>query len=673
MGISCKKDNANDVNKAQASETKPTWKRDVDSNTQQFRNIYKKARQLHSEKNYKDAYDLYSVLDKNYAILYDFVLFQRADVAKNIPDEASVIKDLTTLISDYPKSPLIDAAIYSLGQAYVRINDDENVEKTFTELINKYPDSTYSIAANYYLGELQAKSPQKIKKAISHFELYLKEAPDGKFAVNSAEAIIKLKGEDNLTPRDKELVGVAFYHGGDYKKAIKYLVQVFNENTWYALGKSYQLTAQTTSAIEIFKKALNTFTGLDPEEVDNAIKATARIKGNTFDAWKYCQQAFPKQADVALYFQADRLYVNQALPYYQKIVDNYPDSRYAPESNWVLFWNAFSNKQYDNAIARGKLHAKSYPSSNSLSRIVYWVGKAYERKGENSKAIKVYEKMTNRFLGDYYTYRAKGRLDELKYNKSDNMWTTIPYGYSYSSSWTPPVPIDYEDISILYGNKFAELLYLDDIDSLNYILPDKVDPRLDSYFHLRNDLKSKAIVVLRDNQEDSIKKPPGYEKAWELLYPLHFSETIKANAAKNSIDPLLVQALTREESYFNHQAVSSSNAKGLMQLIPSTATAVAGWEKLSSFSQFDLFKPEINIRLGTRYLKYTHDTFSGNSMLAVAAYNGGPGNVKKWLNSLSTDDWDQFVENIPLSETRNYVRKVFRSYWAYRDIYASDK
>ncbi len=667
--VGCKKESAENNGQAKATPATMSWQADVDESTRQFRNIYKKARTLQQEKDYENAYNLYKMLDSNYGILYDFVLFNRAEVAKNIPDEASVISDLKTLITKYPDSPLVDLATYSLGQSYVRIKDDENAAKYFKETIKKYPQTDYAVASSYYLAEILAKEPGKKNEAVEKFTYYLKETPEGKFAVNCASAILKLKGNESLSKQEQELIGLAYYHGGQYGEAIKYLKDHFNERTWYALGKSYQLQGKKDDSIQLFSRAINSFNGLDPEEIDNAVKATALMKGNSFDAWNYCQKTFPSQADIAIYFKAQKLYDNQALGLYQKIVAEFPQSRYAPEANWVIFWSAFNSGNYDKAIEQGKLHSKNYPDSKSLSRIVFWVGKAYERKGQKDMAINVYEKLASKIFGDYYSYRAQGRLNELKYNKPDNQWKTYPVDYNYDVSWSPPLPVSYEYIETLYGNKVTELIYLGDIESAKKIIGNNVDPRLEGYFTLKDGLISRSIVIVRDSQQEHILKPPGREKSWELLYPLHFSDLIKQHAAKNSIDPLLAQALTREESYFNHQAVSSSNARGLMQLIPSTANAVARWEKLSSFSQLDLFKPEINVRLGSRYLKYTHDTFSGNSMLAVAAYNGGPGNVNKWLRTIPSNDWDQFVENIPLSETRNYVRKVFRSYWAYREIY----
>jgi soluble lytic murein transglycosylase len=124
----------------------------------------------------------------------------------------------------------------------------------------------------------------------------------------------------------------------------------------------------------------------------------------------------------------------------------------------------------------------------------------------------------------------------------------------------------------------------------------------------------------------------------------------------------------REESYFNPLAVSGSNAMGLMQLMPTTASEVARWEAMPSFQPMELFVPEVNVKLGSRYLKHLHELFQGNSMLAVGSYNGGPNAVKRWL-SVAQKDPDWFVESIPYEQTRTYIKKVFTSYWNYRQLY----
>ena len=85
--------------------------------------------------------------------------------------------------------------------------------------------------------------------------------------------------------------------------------------------------------------------------------------------------------------------------------------------------------------------------------------------------------------------------------------------------------------------------------------------------------------------------------------------------------------------------------------------------------KYSLTDPEDNIKMGTWYLNYTHETYGNNSMLAIASYNAGPGNVSNWLERYSLQDFDEFVENIPFPETKNYVETVFSNYWNYVRLY----
>jgi soluble lytic murein transglycosylase len=89
----------------------------------------------------------------------------------------------------------------------------------------------------------------------------------------------------------------------------------------------------------------------------------------------------------------------------------------------------------------------------------------------------------------------------------------------------------------------------------------------------------------------------------------------------------------------------------------------------TNLKQYNLEIPNDNIRLGTWFLDYTHGEYDNNSLLAVASYNAGPGNVSKWLRELGISDPDEFVEAIPFDETRGYVRQVFGNYWNYLRLY----
>lgn len=143
-----------------------------------------------------------------------------------------------------------------------------------------------------------------------------------------------------------------------------------------------------------------------------------------------------------------------------------------------------------------------------------------------------------------------------------------------------------------------------------------------------------------------------------IRFPLAYQENMIVSAKSATIKPEWLYAITRQESAFAQDAYSSAGAKGLMQLLPGTAKSVA--EKMGvSYSQKDLFTADKNIALGSNYLKQLLDDFSGNRILATAAYNAGPHRVKKWLHrQTATLPHDIWIETLPFYETRNYVQNV---------------
>ncbi len=156
------------------------------------------------------------------------------------------------------------------------------------------------------------------------------------------------------------------------------------------------------------------------------------------------------------------------------------------------------------------------------------------------------------------------------------------------------------------------------------------------------------------------------EEILKLLYPMSYLEVIQKELSLESIeyDPLLFLSVIREESRFNSQARSSRGALGLMQLMPDTAAWIMG----EAVQENDLFDPAVNIHAGIKYLIYLFDRFDRIEHV-LAAYNGGPSNVAKWLRSGSGKSIEEFIEEIPFSETRNFVKKVMTSYSFYRELY----
>ena len=164
----------------------------------------------------------------------------------------------------------------------------------------------------------------------------------------------------------------------------------------------------------------------------------------------------------------------------------------------------------------------------------------------------------------------------------------------------------------------------------------------------------------------SILNIPILEK---VIYPYPNQEIIENYATLYGVDPLLVVSVIREESKFDSKSESHKGAKGLMQLMPSTAQEVAKSLGDKTYTEEGLLIPEKNIQYGTWYLASLQKAFAGNTTLVTAAYNGGRGHVQEWITSGQIDSKNIHIEDIPFKETRDYVGRVLKSYEKYNKLY----
>ncbi|WP_236645397.1 transglycosylase SLT domain-containing protein [Aidingimonas lacisalsi] len=156
---------------------------------------------------------------------------------------------------------------------------------------------------------------------------------------------------------------------------------------------------------------------------------------------------------------------------------------------------------------------------------------------------------------------------------------------------------------------------------------------------------------------------------WDALdwrFPSAYRDQFLKWGRNNDVDPYLLMGIARRESAFNPRAASPAGARGLMQLMPGTATHVSRKLGIGDPGPTGLENPEINIRLGSAYISEMLERYRDNRLAATAAYNAGPGRVDRWLRN-APEEFDLFVESIPFSETRNYVQAVM----AYRVIFES--
>lgn len=160
-----------------------------------------------------------------------------------------------------------------------------------------------------------------------------------------------------------------------------------------------------------------------------------------------------------------------------------------------------------------------------------------------------------------------------------------------------------------------------------------------------------------------------HDAVLEVIYPLKYESYIIKYSKEYDVDPNLVAAVIKAESKFKNDALSHRGAYGLMQIMPDTADWIASQIGMGEITYDRLYDPETNIKMGCWYLNNLSYEFNGDLDLMMAAYNGGRGNVQKWLKD---DNYSKDGENlhvIPFKETDKYVKKVNKNYNMYKKLY----
>ena len=154
--------------------------------------------------------------------------------------------------------------------------------------------------------------------------------------------------------------------------------------------------------------------------------------------------------------------------------------------------------------------------------------------------------------------------------------------------------------------------------------------------------------------------------AREITLPLRHEDVIRQQAADKGLDPALIASVIYTESHFADRT-SHAGARGLMQITPQTARAIAQRTGGVAFREADLATPQVNISYGSWYLRHLLDHYGGNEVLALAAYNAGMGNVDRWIAQAGDDGIT--ADDLPFPETRAYVGKVLDARADYRKKY----
>ena len=361
------------------------------------------------------------------------------------------------------------------------------------------------------------------------------------------------------------------------------------------------------------------------------------------------------------------------------IPDLYPDGDMRIEA---LFRVAFLR------FARGEFEAAKAPLEKSIAidatdqhwatsgRAAYFRARVAHLTGDAADAKKRYAGVVADHPLAYYMTQAYARLAALDpaLAKSALASSTArePNGAFFSR--------EHPELTGTAIERATRLLEVGEIEAARRelyaggLLGDKADTELvwaSAYLFDRAGAPEIGHSFARARLQDFLSHYPGgrWKVAWEVAFPRAFDAIVAKATETTGVPAPLTWAIMREESGFHAEVRSHANAIGLMQLLPSTAHALAKGTGLPS-DEAALKRPEVSIPLGAKFLASLRRSYVTNPALAIAAYNSGSGSVRRWLDARGGNDFDVWVEQIPYDETRGYVKRVLASEAAYAFLYA---
>ncbi len=270
----------------------------------------------------------------------------------------------------------------------------------------------------------------------------------------------------------------------------------------------------------------------------------------------------------------------------------------------------------------------------------YWMARSLEKQGRQKPARDLYLETAN--LRGFYGFMAAQRTGVPYRMKNQSVAHKVPDWQSASRRW--PFLLRVRELLAMNEITAARSEWIHNMDR------NSVAQRLE-FGHIALNQGWHELAIL-----SSIRA-----EAWDALdlrFPLPLKRTFSQMAQERTMNTSLLYAISRQESALYPLAQSPVGARGLMQLMPATAKETAGKLGVPYRNEQQLFDPAMNIRLGSAYLKRLLDVYDGNRILAAAAYNAGPGRVKRWREQSDNKPMDVWVESIPYRETRNYVQNV---------------
>ena len=604
----------------------------------------------------KKALSLLTGLEKDYPVLAPYILLKQAQ-AHDILGEDKQASDLRRkVVKEYGKEAAVVKAIYAIAQP-----------KLADQAIAQFP--SHPLTWEIIRKRLKDNPNQpKLQLILAQY------AADEPGIVGVLDQLVK---QPQLKPTDWELIGSVYWDNNEFTKAKNAYIQAPKTATsLYRIARGLQLNKEQDQAIAVYKQLLQKFP--TAKETAIALLRLADIaKGK--DAIIYLDQIiskFPDQAPPALVKKAkllESLKDNKSANTTEKLLlGKYSSTDEAAEFRWKIAQTKAKNNDYLGAWQWAQPITTNNKTSILAPRAGFWVGKWATILGKQQEAITAYKAVISEFPQSYYAWRSASILG-LNVGNFNTLRVMNPAIIPPQRPVPPAGSQTFHELYLLGQDRDAWWQW--ETEFKNKKQPSVAEQFTEGLMRLTKGeylIGIDKIAKLEDRETPTEKaeyaalsQQPIY---WQARYPFPYFQEIEKWSTSRQLNPLLVTALMRQESRFQSKIKSPVGATGLMQVMPSTGAWIAPQIGLD-FKKLNLENPNDNIMLGTWYLDHTHQQYGNNSMLAIASYNAGPGNVAKWLQTIPKQDPDEFVEEIPFDETRNYVRQVFGNYWNYLRLY----
>jgi soluble lytic murein transglycosylase len=597
-------------------------------------------------------------LETDYPLMAAHVVLKRAQSYEQMGDGARAAATWQELLKQHPQTPVAAEALVALGRDDPRYGD---------RAIAQFPAHPRTVEV----------AQQRLKQNPNQPQLLLLVARHGLHLSGYIDVLDRLVQNygAQLQPQDWEAIAFGYWEKQQYGKAgAAYTRAPYTPRNAYRIARGLQL-GERGGATVAYQRMVSDFP--NAQETPLALIRLSRLVSAPL-AVQYLDQVverFPNRAGEALLEKAkvlDAINSRQAASQVrQLLLTKYRNSNAAAELRWTLAEERATARDFQGAMEWAAPILAHNRESEYAPEAGFWVGKWANQLGKRAEAKAAFEQVLKQHPQSYYAWRSASMLGW----EVGDFYSVRQFSPAVQRPETrPQLPVGSETLKELYQlGQDRDAWRLWQVEFQNPMQPSVAEQFADGVLRMgvgdyvdgifMVSFLSERELPEEKNQYRELKHQRSY---WQALYPFPFLEPIESWSQERQLNPLLVTALIRQESRFMPGIRSVAGATGLMQVMPDTGMWIAQKIKLKEYKLED---PEDNIKLGTWYLDYTHQEYDGNSMLAIASYNAGPGAVGDWVAKKGVGDPDAFVETIPYNETRVYVKSVFENYWNYLRLY----